>query len=111
MKLSHEDYDRLTVMTVRGDLTVDQVDEFRRAALDRLAAQIRDFVLDIGGMEFVDSKGLEAFLWLQDQCAERLGQIRFATPTETVAKIFEITRLAPRLDCHADVDSAIKSLR
>jgi anti-sigma B factor antagonist len=111
MKLTYEDYDRLTVMTVRGDLTAEQTDEFRKAAIDRFAADVRDFVLDVAGMEFVDSKGLEALLWLQDQCADRLGQIRFAVVTETVGKIFEITRLAPRFDCHADVDMAIKSLR
>jgi anti-sigma B factor antagonist len=111
VKLSHEDYDQLTVMTLKGDLTVEHADALRRAAQARLEAQIRDFVLDVTGMEFVDSKGLETLLWLQEQCGERLGQIRLASPTDNVAKILEITRLAPRFDCHTDVESAIKSLR
>lgn len=111
MKLSHEDYDQLTVMTLKGDLTSEHADAFRRAAQARLESQVRDFVLDVGGMEFVDSKGLESLLWLQEQCGEKLGQIRLACATENVAKILEITRLAPRFDSHTDVDSAIKSLR
>lgn len=111
MKLTHEDYDHMTVMTLRGDLTADGAEEFRKATMARLNAQVRDFVLDVSGVEFVDSKGLEAFLWLQDQAGERLGQIRFAAVHENVKKIFELTRLAPRLDCHGDVDAAVKSLR
>jgi len=111
VKLAHENYDQMSVLTLRGELTGDETEALRNLAHQLMAAQIRDFVLDISGMEFVDSKGLETLLWLQEQCGERLGQVRLAAPTENVNKILEMTRLAPRLDCHSDVDSAIKSLR
>ena len=111
MKLSYEDYDQLTVLTVRGEFTTEAVDEFRKVATDRMAKQARDFVLEVSGMEFIDSKGLESLLWLQEQCGEKLGQVRLAAPTENVTKILEITRLAARFDRHPDVDSAVKSLR
>lgn len=111
MKLSHEDYDQLTVMQIKGDLNTDAADEFKKAVSARIDAKIRDFVLDVTEMEFVDSKGLEALLWAQEQCGEKLGQVRLAAPREHVAKILEVTRLGPRFDCHTDVDSAIKSLR
>ena len=111
MKLTHENYDQMTVMVLHGELTADQTEAFRKLALDRLSAQVRDFVLEISGMDFVDSKGLETILWLQDQAGEKLGQVRFAAPTESVKKIFEMTRLAPRFDCHPTVEAAIKSLR
>ena len=111
MKLTCEDQDQLTVMSLRGDLTADQATEFRRVSDEKLAAKVRDFVLDVSAMEFVDSKGLETLLWLQEQCGEQLGQMRLAGAGENVKKILEITRLAPRFDCHASVESAVKSLR
>ncbi len=111
MKLSHEDRDLLTVLTVRGDLGEEQAEEFRRVAATRLAGQTRDFVLDIAEMGFIDSKGLEALLWLQEKSGERLGQVRLAAAGDSVRKILEITRLAPRFECHLDVESAIQSLR
>ena len=111
MKLTHENYDQLTVMVLHGEMTADQIDAFRKLAMERLEAQVRDFVLEISGVEFIDSKGLETVLWLQEQAGEKLGQVRFAAPTENVKKIFEMTRLAPRFDCHATVEAAIKSLR
>lgn len=111
MKISHEDYDQLTVMTLKGDLAGEESDRFRRAALERIDQHIRDFVLDMQTLDFVDSKGLESLIWLQDQCAERLGQVRLAACLPHVEQIFELTRLAGRLDCHGDVDAAIRSLR
>jgi len=111
MKLTCEDQDQLTVISLRGDLTAEQTGDFRNVASQKLAAKVRDFVLDISAMEFVDSKGLETLLWLQDQSGEQLGQVRLAGAGENVKKILEITRLAPRFDCHGTVESAIKSLR
>lgn len=111
MKITHEDYDQLSVVTLRGDLAAELADELRKLALDRMSHNVRDFVLDASGMEFVDSQGLEALLWLQDQASEKLGQVRIAALSENVRKILEITRLATRFDCHPDVDSAVKSLR
>lgn len=111
MKLSYEDYDQMALMTMRGDLTLEHVEEFRKAMGDRMDAGIRDFVLDVQGMEFVDSRGLESLLWLQETCGEKLGQVRLAGTTENVARVLEITRLAARFDSHETVESAIKSLR
>lgn len=111
MKLTHEDYDQLTVLSFKGDLTSDQVDLLRKTAQERMDANVRDFVLDVQAMEFVDSKGLEALLWLQEKSGEKLGQIRLAGTTENVSRILDLTRLAARFDSHDTVESAIKSLR
>ena len=111
MKIQHENYDQLTVLTLDGDFVADQVERFQKVADERIAEDIRDFVVDVAKMEFIDSRGLESLLWLQEVSGERLGQVRLANTQENVAKILEITRLASRIDSHPDVDSAIKSLR
>ena len=111
MKLSHEDHNELTIMTLRGELTVEYVDQLRKAALERIEAHIRDFVLDISDLNFIDSKGLEAILWLQEQTSEQLGQIRLAGVGDEVSSILEMTRLAARFECHESVETAIQSLQ
>ena len=111
MKLSYEDHDTITVLTVSGDLTTDQVDAFRRACQDRFFAGIRDVVLDIEHMTFVDSAGLETLLWAIEETAERSGQVRLVKPDDIVRKILEITRLEKRFDIHDSIESAAKSLR
>ena len=111
MKITHENYDRITVIGIEGDLTIDELDPFRRLLDQRLGAETRDFVLDLSETEFLDSEALETMLWLQEQADERLGQVRLANPNETVQTILSITRLDKHFDTHDDVDAALKSLR
>jgi len=110
MKLSHNDQHGLTVMTLRGDLAESEPDRFRRAVLERIDARVRDFVLDLTQLEMVDSAGLESLLWLEEQCAERLGQIRLAGCQEQIVEILKMTRLENRFVRCENVKSAIQSL-
>ncbi len=111
MQLTHQDRDGLTVLTVRGDLVEAETDRFRRVAIERMEAKVRDFVLDCDRLDAIDSKGLETLLWLKNEVEDRLGQVRLARPAEHVKKVLECTRLAARLECEADVESAVRSLR
>ena len=110
MKISHEEHDQVSVLTIKGDMIADSVDDFRKVALERMKASTRDFVLDLSRLKLIDSKGLEALVWLQDECAGNLGQVRLAGPDDNTRTILEMTRLVGRFDCHQDVESAIKSL-
>lgn len=111
MKATFDDYDHLSVMTMHGDLTADQVDRFRKVTEERMKTQVRDFVIDLHETEFVDSQGLETLLWLQERTADLLGQVRIAAPSENIKRILELTRLSGRFDCHDTVEAAMKSLR
>ena len=111
MKLSHEVYDQFTVLKIHGDLTAEHVESVRKLTTERLGKSARDFVLDVTETEFIDSKGLETLLWLQEECGQHLGQVRLAGATANVEKILQVTRLARRLDRHESVDAAVKSLR
>lgn len=111
MKLSYEDHSTISVLTVSGELTVDQSDAFRRACQERLAAGIHDIVLDLEHLVLIDSAGLELLLWLVDELGERGGQIRLVKPDDTIRKILQLTRLDRRFNIHQSIESAAKSLR
>ncbi len=111
MKLSYEDHDTITVLTISGDLAADHVETLRRSCLDRFLAGIRDVVLHMEHLQAIDSAGLESLLWIVDQAAERGGQLRLVNPDPTIRKILEITRLERRFDIHDTIESAAKSLR
>ena len=99
------------MVAIRGDLNAEECDTFRDEMSSRLEKDVRDFVLNLEETESIDSQGLEALLWLQDCCAERLGQVRLAHASPSLLEVLRVTRLAGRLDCHEDVDAAITSLR
>lgn len=110
MKISYEDNGPVTVLSIAGDLAVEDADRFQREALQRIDQNVRDFVLDLESLEYIDSRGLASLLWLQDKCNELLGQVRLASCPDHISKVLQVTRLNTRFDCHPDVDTAVSSL-
>jgi len=78
---------------------------------ERIGNKMRFFVLDLQNTTFVDSKGLELLLWMQEQCDERMGQLRLCNPDENCRKILNVTRLEGRFDIFSDVSEAVKTMR
>ena len=111
MKLSYEDHGAVAVLTLSGELMIDQADAFRRACQDRFAAGVHDIVLDMSHLTLMDSAGLELLLWLSEEATEHRGQLRLVNPNATISQILCVTRLDRRFSVHPSVESAAKSLR
>ncbi|HEY4330663.1 MAG TPA: STAS domain-containing protein [Phycisphaerae bacterium] len=111
MNVRCEDYDHVTVVSMSGEFTADTTELFRKQIDERLERKVRFFVVDLQQTPFMDSKGLETLIWLQEQCDERLGQMRLCNPDEACKKILQVTRLDGRFDVFADVTEAVKTMR
>lgn len=111
MKFSCEnETDRLALFAVAGEMTGDDGQRLRQEVTRRIEKRIRDFILDLTRLDFLDSRGLEALLWVQQQCNEELGQLRLVGVNENVLQILTMTRLAPRFTRCADLGQATSSL-
>jgi anti-sigma B factor antagonist len=106
-----EDYDHVTVVGIAGEFNSDATETFRKQIDERLQRKVRFFVIDLEQTNFIDSKGLESLLWVQQQCDENLGQVRLCKPDDTCRKILQVTRLDGRFDVFADVTEAVKTMR
>jgi anti-sigma B factor antagonist len=111
MKILSEKHDQLTVLSLKGELTVDESAQLRKEVVELIDEKTRDFVVDLSNLQFIDSQGLETLIWLQDQCLENLGQVRLAGCKDNVQTILRITRLDARLQTHYSVTDAINSLQ
>jgi anti-sigma B factor antagonist len=89
----------VAVVAATGELDLSGA-TILEAELDRLAAEpdLGTIVLDLRGVEFMDSSGLRLVV-LADMRAREAGR-RFALVRgpETVHRVFEITRMSERLD-------------
>ncbi len=111
MKITCQNHEQCTVFTLRGELTADETDGFRKSALEQMDNKPHDFVLDMSQVPFIDSNGLESLLWLQEQCMEKLGQVRLAACPDNVNTILKITRLDKTIVACQSIQEAINSLR
>jgi len=112
MRITTESYGHAVVLIMEGELTVDSLGAFRQAVEHQLEGkEVVDLVLNMEHVPFVDSAGLEYLLDLQDQLAERLGQVKLLHPDENVRKVLEITRLEPQFEVLTDAAEAVKVMR
>lgn len=109
MKVKTQDYNNVTVVELQGELDSDFTELFQNTITDITAAHKAGIVLDMSGVGFIDSEGLERLLWAWAYCNENKCQLRLAGLDETVAKILEITRLDKEFDRYTELAEAVKS--
>ncbi len=109
MKLKIQDYNDVTVAEVHGDLDGDVVEMFQDAIIDIVAKDRVGVVLDMRGVGFIDSRGLEQLLWAREYCNENTRELRLAGLDENCMRILEITRLADEFAHYAELAEAVKS--
>lgn len=111
MKVSAQDHGHISVLTISGEFTAEDVDQFQRILAERTSAGAMHILLDCEHLEFVDSAGLETWLRARDEISQAGGQFRLIGLDENVTKILEITRLAKAIETHNDLETAVRSVR
>ena len=124
MKITTQDYNNITVISLQGEIDTDSVEHLRNTVTDLLNAgrnentpyngeggfvHKKGIVFDLSNVSFIDSQGLEFLLWARDYCNENNCQLRLASPDETCSKILEITRLENEFTCYSELSEAVKS--
>ena len=92
LTFTHDEVAGRTVLAVAGEIDTQTSDELR-AAVDELDVSHRTLVLDLHGVEFVDSSGLGALLGIKKQQERAGGRLLLARLSAPVARIIEITRM------------------
>ncbi len=77
---------------VSGEIDFAAAEPMRRRIAEALGAlRSRELIVDLSGVEFMDSSGLRALLQLRGQLRGEGGRMVIAAPTETVRGVLELT--------------------
>lgn len=110
MQVKAESYGHAVILNCRGELTQDGLEAFAQVVDKHLSDSVRDVVVNLAEVAFLDSAALEYLLGLQERLAEKLGQVRLARPDENVAKILEMTRLDGSFEIFQDLNLAVRAM-
>lgn len=109
VSITQTDHGDRTVVHLGGDIDVYTA-PIVRESLDK---QIREgrtrLVLDLAGVNFLDSTGLGVLVGRLKLVRSRGGDLRLAALPERVRKVFTITGLDKVFQIHADVEEAIEA--
>jgi anti-anti-sigma factor len=109
MKIKVQDYNDVTVVELQGELDGDVAELFQNTITDIVKKRKTGVVLDMSGVGFIDSSGLEQLLWARDHCNQNKREMRLAGLDENCMRILEITRLTNEFDHYAELAEAVKS--
>jgi anti-sigma B factor antagonist len=99
------------------------IDVIGRIALSDGTAMVRDtirsvrdrgdkrIVLNLSGVDFVDSSGLGELVRTHTSVRHHGGQLKIASPSKNVADLFRMTKLDRVLEIEPDEASALNSFR
>jgi len=109
MKIKVQDYNEVTVVELQGELDGDFAEMLENTITDIVKNRKTGVVIDMSGVGFIDSQGLEQLLWSRDYCNDNKRAMRLAGLDENCIRILEITRLADEFDHYAELAEAVKS--
>lgn len=109
MSTSLTEYEHVAVVTVKGELTNETVEQFAQESERCIEKGKFNILVDCSDVSHIDSAGLETLLDLQDKCEEELGAVKLSGLVPVCQKILELTRLARRFEAFDDLESGVKS--
>jgi len=108
MNLSSRECDGRAVVALRGELDVVDAASVA-AALTAVAVRAPEMIVDLAGLEFIDSSGLAALVLARKQARQAGGDLLLAAPQDQVLRVLAVTRLAGVFSVHASVEQAAGS--
>jgi anti-sigma B factor antagonist len=106
--LSTRDCDGHVVVMLRGELDVADAAGVA-AALAVVAARAPEIIVDLAGLEFIDSSGVAALARGRKLARHAGGDLLLAAPQHQVLRVLALTRLIDVFAVHVSVDEAAAS--
>ncbi|HEY6531043.1 MAG TPA: STAS domain-containing protein [Acidimicrobiales bacterium] len=105
--------DGVSVVTVLGEVDVATAPALRQELLRLITEGVSPprVVVDMAGVDFLDSTGLGVLLGGLKRVRAKDGSLVLARAEPQVRKVFEITRVIEILPIHDDLDAALDAVR
>ena len=108
MDVSTRECDGQVVVALRGEL--DVVDAARvAAAFVAVAARERNVIVDLTGLEFIDSSGVAALVRARQHARHAGGDLLLAAPRQQILRVLALTSLIDVFSIHASLDETVSS--
>ncbi len=108
--LSTRDVDGHVIVILRGELDVADAAAIV-AALELIAARTPRIIVDLAGLEFIDSSGVAALARGRKLARQHGGDLLLAAAGPTVLRVLALTRLIDVFPVHAGVAEATRHAR
>lgn len=104
LTLTTREIDGATVVVIAGEIDVYTAPRLRDQITDLVGDGVYDLIIDMEGVEFLDSTGLGVLVGGLKKVRAHSGSMQLVCTQERLLKIFRITGLAKVFAIHASVE-------
>ena len=97
------------ILSVRGEVDVYTAPKFRERLIELVSEGKHRIVVDLEGVEFLDSTGLGVLVGVLKRLRSHDGDLVLVCTQSRILKVFEITGLTKVFAIHDSVDAAVSS--
>jgi len=102
--------DGITEVTPFGDLAASTVEELRTQITALIDQKVNRILLNLGGVHFIDSMGLNLCIVTHKKFLNQKGRIVFSSPSEVVGKVFKMTGASQKIIMADNREEGLKLL-
>ncbi|NPV59054.1 MAG: STAS domain-containing protein [Actinobacteria bacterium] len=88
-----KDLDGVSVITLEGEIDLSTSAEFKEAVYETIESGKKDIIIDLNGLEFMDSTGLGVVVAALKKTRMEGGTIRLICNKRNILKVFTVTGL------------------
>ena len=97
------------ILSVRGEVDVYTAPKFRERLIELVSEGKHQIVVDLEGVEFLDSTGLGVLVGGLKRLRSHDGDLVLVCTQSRILKVFEITGLTKVFAIHDSIDAAVSS--
>jgi anti-anti-sigma factor len=109
VEIKEQKHGAVLVVRPEGPLKSDDAEAFKTRMTRALAESLGRCVVDASAIQFIDSKGLEALVEVNEAVAQTGYLLKLCGVNETIREVLELTQLASQFEQYPDLNSAVRS--
>ncbi|MFH0772134.1 MAG: STAS domain-containing protein [Candidatus Omnitrophota bacterium] len=100
----------ITVLTVDGEINFNSSPDFRKAFLRIPDSNLKKVVVNLAGVDYVDSSGLATLVEAYQKIKGAGGELILANLSDKVKSLFEITKLEKLFRVFQSEEEALRNI-
>jgi anti-anti-sigma factor len=107
LSIDHTTVDGIRVLTLRGEIDHDVTNELTGALLSYNGATPPGTVVELSGLTFMDSSGINALIAAHQAMSDAQGWLRIAGAQASVLRVLQLVGLDQVIGCHPTLEQAL----
>jgi len=109
MDIIHRTSDGISIIMIKGSMSAEAIEQTRPEIEGIVAADGIELLLDLKEVDFIDSAGIGAIVFMVKRCRRSGGTVKIANVQGQVRDVFRMAGLDKALDIYPSIDTALES--